>query len=143
MDLKAKVLFKVSLSNGETYYEGKGEYQEIPGQPMPWRRLYNSVIERGLRITSLSLYTEDGRTFNLPSAGKNPKFPEFAKLERPIDFNVERKLGLEHDVVGNQVKSTVMADHYTVAEVTYPSHKLQIWVDEMDTRNSWVLVVNT
>lgn len=140
-DSKHHVLWQVSLSNGENFFEEKGEYKEIPGLPSPWQRLNKHIAENNLLITSLSLYTKDGRTFNLPSAGRDPKFAPFAMAEKPIDFNLCRYVGREHDIAGNEIQNTKVSDWFTVAEAIYPDHKLQIWVDEKNTRNSWVLVV--
>lgn len=141
MDLKHNVLWQVSLSNGETFFEGKGDYIEIAGEPSPWQRLYKYTIKNNLLITSLSLYTTDGRTFNLPSAGKAPRFAEFSELEKPLDYHVERHLAREHKVAGMQAQETKISDWFTVAVAIYPNYKLEIWVDEKNTRNSWVLVI--
>jgi hypothetical protein len=130
------VRFQVSLSNGETFYEGKGEYSDLPGQLSPWQRLERYTLEKKLSITSLSLYTEDGQTFNLPSSGKNPKFQIFTKLEKPLDYNVCRYLARDIDQDGAKI-----SDLFTVAEAIYPTYKLQIWVDEKNVRNSWAAVI--
>lgn len=140
-DSEHHVLWQVSLSNGENFFEEKGEYKEIPGLPSPWQRLNKHIAENNLLITSLSLYTQDGRTFNLPSSGRDPKFRPFALADKPIDYNVSRYMSRELDVVNNEVIKAVPSDWFTVAEAIYPDHKLQIWVDEKNTRNSWVLVV--
>lgn len=145
--IKHKVKFKISLTNGETLYEGKGPLQEIPNEPSPWQKALNYTITHGCDITSVSLYTEDGRTFNLPSLGKNPKFQQFAnQKEKPIDFNVSRSIATEKVIARENGKDTVevpqhIAEHYTVAEAIYSSYSLQLWVDELDPRNCWVLVV--
>jgi len=138
------VKFKVSLSNGQTFYEGKPPFEEIPNDLSPWQRLIQYTIDNQCLITSLSLYTEDGKTFNLPSSGKNPKFREFAKLEKPIDYNVSRKIATEMDAIrteqGIETSNRRISEWYTIAEAIYPTYSLQLWVDEQDTRNCWVLV---
>lgn len=146
--IKHKVQFKISLSNGETLYENKGPLQEIPNEKSPWQKAIDYTISNNCVITSLSLFTEDGHTFNLPSLGKNPKFREFANLqEKPIDFNVSRKIATERNMEkypdGSvvQVSAQRISEHYTIAEAIYSSYSLQLWVDELDPRNSWVLVV--
>lgn len=142
MDLKThNVKFKVSLSNGETFFEGKGDYVLIPGELSPWQRLQKYIADKQLLITSLSLYTDDGRTFNLPSAGRDPKFRPFATAEKPLDFNYCHYVAREHDIVGQQIVNTVPSDWFTVIEAIYQTYTLQLWVDENNTRNSWVLVV--
>lgn len=141
MDLSCNVLWQVSLSNGETFYEGKGNYIEYENQPSPWQRLNKYIIEKGVDITSLSLYTKDGRTFNLPSSGNNPKFRPFQLADKPLDYNVVRYLAREHNFDNGNLKKLKISDHFTVAEAIYPDYKLQLWVDEMNTNNSWVLVV--
>lgn len=142
-DLNHNVLFQVSLSNGETFFEGKGNYQDLPGLPSPWQRLIRYTAENKLLITSLSLYTKDGRTFNLPSSGRDPKFRPFALADKPIDFNVCRYMAREHDIVDNKVQNTEVSEWFTVAEAIYPDYKLQLWVDERNTKNAWTLLVKT
>lgn len=140
--LNHKVKFKVSLSNGQTFYEGREPFNEILNEKSPWQRLIKYTVDNKCVITSLSLYTDDGRTFNLPSLGKNPKFREFAnKVDKPIDFNVSRKMAREADVVNEKVGNVVINEWYTIAEAIYSSYSLQLWVDEQDPRNCWVLVV--
>lgn len=148
MDLTQKVFFQVSLSNGETFYEGKGNFVKIDGQLSPWLRLIKYTIEKKVLITSLSLYTYDKheklpRTFNLPSAGRDPKFAPFAVAEKPLDFKYGHVLAQEHDVVNNVVVKSTPTDWFAFIEAIYPTYKLQLWVDESNTRNSWVLVVKT
>jgi hypothetical protein len=144
MDLqKHKVLFKVSLSNGETLFEDKGILSFIPGELSPWRKLEKYVIEKGVEITSLSLITPDGRTFNLPSAGRDPKFAPFRDLEKPLDYDYHHALAREHEVVDNKIIGTAASDWFTYIEAIYPDYRLQVWVDENNTRNSWVLVIKT
>ena len=143
MNLKSNVFWQVSLSNGETFYENKGIFVLIPGELSPWKRLLNYIVEHKVEITSLSLFTKDGRTFNLPSAGKNPKFAPFALAEKPIDYIFNRYLAREHEVVDMKVVKTEATDWFAVIEAIYPTYKLQLWVDENNTRNSWVLVVRT
>ena len=137
--MKTRICWQVSLSTGETFFENKGRFEEIAGELSPWQKLQKYLAEAGAEITSLSLFTEDGRTFNLPSAGKNPKFQEFTGLEKPIDFQVWRKLA--SDICDGKVKIDGNSEFYTVAEAVYPDYKLQLWVDELNIRNCWVLVV--
>jgi len=142
MDSKNNVTWQVSLSNGETFFEGKGQFEEIAGIDSSWQRLIKYIAVNKLSITSLSLVTEDGRTFNLPSAGKNPKFKPFVDAEKPLDYELHRTISREHTVVNNQITKTENVDWFTYIEAIYPNYKLQLWVDENNTRNSWVLVVN-
>lgn len=152
---KHKVKWQVSLSNGETFFEGKGDYQDIQdGRPSPWQRLNSYLVANNLKLTSLSLYTDDNQTFQLPSAGKNPKFKEFGELPAPYEFNFFRKVGTEVGMEGNkQTGEPKMVDWYTCIEASYfvditrPKKAemirvvlaLQLWVDEMNPKNCWVL----
>lgn len=142
---KHKVKFKVSLSNGETLFEGKDILEEIPNELSPWNKLIKYTADNHCEVTSLSLYTDDGQTFNLPSAGKNPKFRAFADAEKPIDFECYRKIANDLMVTpenGEYVaRKHGTADWYTVIEAIYPKYRLQLWVDENNTKNCWVLVV--
>lgn len=141
MDLIHNALWQVSLSSGETFYEEKGDYISVPGQLSPWQRLQKYIVETKTEITSLSLYTNDGRTFNLPSSGKNPKFRPFSVSKKPIDYNMCRYLGQDIRITGSKQETIGSSDHFTVIEAIYPDYKLQVWVDEKNTRNSWTLVV--
>lgn len=135
------VSWLVSLSNGETFLEGKGKFAEIPNEPSPWQKLIKYTAEKKVLITSLSLHTKDGRTFNLPSLGKNPKFKPFSEARKPLDYNLFRATSREMGAVKGRAENIKISEWYTVIEAIYPSYKLQLWVDEMDTRNSWVLLV--
>ena len=132
------VRWSVSLSNGETIHEGKGEYEEKDGELSPWQKLLAHIAECGASITSLTLSTDSGATFALPSAGKNPKFKAFADAPKPASFRMFRKIGVDMDPSG---KGLGEEDLYTVIEATYADdRKVQIWVDER-THNAWTLLV--
>lgn len=133
-----KILFTVGLSNGETISEEKGNFCTIEGAPSPWRRLCSYIAKEGLEIRSLSLATRDGKRWNLPSAGKTPKFKEFGEMPKPVDFRIFRKLGTDLNPKTHEV---VSQDLYTVAEATFSDGcKLQVWVDE-ETCKSWSVIV--
>jgi hypothetical protein len=141
MDSTKNALWLASLSNGQTFAEGKGDYVEIKGELSPWQRLRRYIVDKRVEITSLSLYTRDGRSFNLPSSGRNPKFRPFDVAQKPIDFILSRYFGRDLDVVDNKIVGLSPSDHFTVIEAIYPDYKLQLWVDENNTRNCWTLVV--
>lgn len=139
------VLWKVSLDNGETFYENKGDYKSIPGKPSPWQRLQKYISDNKLEITSLSLYTDKGQTWQLPSAGSNPKFREFSNIEKPIDYDLSRKMARDTIVIRGKKgelknKGTKVTSWLTVASAIYPDYELQIWVDEFNPRNSWTIL---
>jgi hypothetical protein len=136
METKHRVKWQVGLSNGETFYEDKGIFIEVKDELSPWNKLLEYISHKNLTITSLSLYTDSGQHFNLPSKGKNPKFREFDRLEKPTGFRVFRKIGQEM-VYGE--KKMVMSDWFTVAEAQYEKCKLQIWVDEQNPKNCYTL----
>ena len=132
MQHKAKWI--VGLDNGETHYEEKGLFTYIEGELSPWQRLLKYLAENRRNITSLGIYTEDGKRFNLPSRGKNPKFKAFVDADKPVSYRAFRRLGV--DVQGENAGKE---DLYTVAEATYEDGRtLQIWVDET-TGNVWTL----
>lgn len=132
-----KVKWQVSLANGQTFFEGKGDFVEVPGELSPWQKLVRYQAANKTHITSLALFTDDGHTYNLPSAGKNPKFREFEDLPKPIDFEVCRHLSRDVDMTG-AVIGTV--GWFTVAIAEYATYELQLWVDEQNTQNMWCLV---
>ncbi|MFA5768358.1 MAG: hypothetical protein WC871_02320 [Bacteroidales bacterium] len=137
MDLAHRVKWQVSLANGDTFFEGKGPFVEVKGELSPWQKLLEYQAQQKTHITSLSLYTDDGRTYNLPSSGKNPKFREFDNLKKPLDFEVCRKITREMAPDGTNKN----LGWFTVAIADYGDHELQIWVDEQHTQNMWVLMV--
>jgi len=131
-----KPLWSASLSNGETLYEGKGNYRRLPGKLSPWERLLQHLQNTGATITSLSLYTDGGLRWNLPSAGKNPHFHEFTNAKKPISYKMFRKMG--NDILG---KDAGKEDLYTVAHAEYEGgHTVEIWVND-DTRASWSVLL--
>ena len=55
-EFKHKIQWTASLSNGETLFEGKGEYKDIQdGRKSPMQRLFKYVADYGLSITSFGL----------------------------------------------------------------------------------------
>ncbi len=132
------IFWTASLSDGSTIYEGKGEYAIEPGQLSPWQRLRVFLNENPtIKITSLSLYTNDNRRFNLPSAGRNPKFKIFAESEQPTGYNFKRLAGIDFDMAGKQEGTEI----YAIIEAIYATKTLQMWVSDSDTRNCWSVIV--
>lgn len=142
-----KIYFQCGLSNGETITEHKGAYTITDGKPSPWQRLLSYIEKNNLTITSLSLASGDGKRWNLPSAGKNPKFKAFDDAQKPESYNFFRKMGGDVKSDG----SVVNQDLYHVIEAIYrtgndfvngdPMYtRLQTWVDEA-TGNSWSMIV--
>lgn len=108
--MTAKALWCASLSDGSTHHEGKGDFKSAEGQLSPWRRLLAFASEKGLTVTSLSLCSEDGRNWSLPSAGRNPKFRAFAEAERPVGYSCFRKVGVDKAVMRGCVGQLHAAD---------------------------------
>lgn len=134
------VKWKVSLDNGENCYEGKGNFQELAGELSPWQKLQKHITDNGLKITSLSLYTDCGKTWQLPSLGLNPKFSEFSTGKKPDSFNFCRKIARDSNVVDFQAQKSRVVEWYTVAIAIYEGFEVQVWVDELNISNSWVVV---
>ena len=147
------VRWQASLSNGETVYEDKGDYLELPGELSPWQKLLKHISENNLTITSLSLYTDDGARFNLPSLGKNPKFSAFDQATKPFQYILERVIAKDHDPVSGSVEPNSV-DWFTTISALYKFSftdgvhsvvnssviKLSLWVDEQNPKNCWTLV---
>jgi len=131
------VTWKASLSNGETAYEGKGQFEEIDGELSPWNKLVEYIADNDLKITSLALETFDGRTFHVPSAGKSPRFPMFENQPKPNDY---RFFNAVTSVIMESGEGDVTS-MYRVIEAVYDDHRLQMWVDVYNPRNCWCLVV--
>ena len=133
--MKTNVKWFASLSDGQTIFEDKGDYKIIKGELSPWQRLLKH-LETGVKITSLSLYTDDGRRFNLPSLGKNPNFKVFQEAEMPESYNFFRKAGA--DILGGKAQKYEI---FVVAEAIYKNNKLQFWVSEDNNNNAWTVLI--
>lgn len=133
--MRHNVKWQVSLSNGLTIFEDKGDYIEKEGAPSPWQRLLAFLDNTNVYITSLSLYTDEGQHWSLPSAGKNPKFAAFYEAPKPLGFACFRKLGMDVATTGE----TSGEQLFTVAQAQVEGGFLEIWVDEKNPLNSWVM----
>lgn len=135
-----RVYFQASLSNGETITEGKGAYTVTTGDLSPWQKLLKHLEQQQAHITSLSLATADGRRWNLPSAGANPKFREFTDAKKPSSFRMFRKLAMEAMSI-EEMSNAQEQEIHTCIEATYDDgRKIQVWVSE-DTLASWSVLV--
>ncbi len=132
-----QALFQVSLSNGETIFEGKGDYQGIEGQPSPWQRLLSHLAVSAATITSLAIYA-GARRYMLPSVGKGgPNFIAYQEAPRPIGFTFYRKLGQNLNAT---MQPTSNAEVFAVAQATMPDgSKLELWVSDENPDNCWTL----
>jgi tetratricopeptide (TPR) repeat protein len=92
--------------------------------------------ENNLEITSLSLYTNSGQRWNLPSKGGNPKFRAFDIAQKPFKLQLERVQGMDWDDQNNPDIYTTINAFYDYEGVIY---KLSVWVDEKNTNNTWTL----
>lgn len=141
-----QIVFFATLSNGETCVEGRGKWTWITGEPSPWNRLVRYAIENKVTITSLSLFTPHGASFTVPTAGGKPRFRGFAdeKAEKPLDYEVKRFLARDMDVgvTGKkaEIEGVQIAEFYTIAEAIYKDYTIQVWVNELNHRHSWVAV---
>jgi hypothetical protein len=136
MTMEHNVKWQVSLNNGETLYEGKGNFVEIEGELSAWNKMIQYITENNLEITSLSLYTNSGQRWNLPSKGGNPKFRAFDIAQKPFKLQLERVQGMDWDDQNNPDIYTTINAFYDYEGVIY---KLSVWVDEKNTNNTWTL----
>ena len=139
MNSEHNVRWSVSLSNGETLFEGRGDYKEIPGELSPWQRLQNHLVVVKAEITSMGLLCENYTRYNLPSRGTNPKFHEFHSQEKPLDFELRRKVGQDRTPQGEAIGEP---DLFTTAVAIYPDYELQIWINEKNPEVAYSLVVD-
>lgn len=122
---ESNVKFVCGLSNGESLVEGKGILAIVKGEDSPWWKLQKYIKDNSLTVNSFGLWTGD-RHYNLPS--KTPKFGG----EIPVSYNCYRKVATD-SMVGEEIK-----EHYVCAEAIYPDHKVQLWIDELDTNKMWL-----
>jgi len=134
--MEHNVKWQVSLNNGETLYEGKGNFIEVEGELSPWNKMLEYLQANNLEITSLSLYTDSGQRWNLPSKGGNPKFRAFDIAQKPYKLQLERVQGMDWDDQNNPDIYTTINAFYDYEGVIY---KLSVWVDEKNTNNTWTL----
>lgn len=131
-----RLVWHVSLSNGENFTEGKGLFSAVKGELSPWLKLQEYIREKQLSITSLQIIDTlpiKPRHFHLPSSGNNPKFRAFSITEKPKQYRFARVLGADIQG-GNQ-------ELFARAEAVYKDYTLQLWVDENNPDNCWVLVI--
>lgn len=131
----SNVLWRVSLSNGETFQENQKPFNIIPGELSPWRRLLQYVDDSDLHITSCALFHQN-KTYNLHSAGNSPKFSRFNMVNKPESYWVERVLGVDRAVNGQERERQL----FTVGIARYKTFDLEVWVDDKNPRNTWTLV---
>ena len=136
METPNNVKWAIGLSDGNNAYEGKGRYEIKQGGLSPYQRLLKDIKDSGVFITSLSLFTDDGRTWNLPAIGRNPKFRIFNQAEKPMEYRFFRTMGA--DIMSGQPTAQ---DKFAVIEAIYLNRKLQIWVDENNPDNSWSVII--
>lgn len=133
-----QVKWMASLSDGETLYEGKGDFKEKEGELSPWQKLKQHLENNNLRITSIALYTDEGHRFNLPSKGNNPNFQAFRNAERPAEYNFFRQMAADFNSAMEQLNE----EHFSVIEAIYKNNtKLQVWVKVNDPSTAWTLVI--
>lgn len=140
-----RVLWNVSLSNGENFREGSNPFQEVEGELSPWQQLLAYIAHRGYYITSLWLSCPSGARHHVPSRGTrsttlnikpgdDPFLHAFHSGEKPSKLRCFRRQASDPTSPGDPV------DHYTIAEATFAKYKVQIFVSEYDPNVSWVLV---
>ena len=127
-----RLKWKVGLSDGSVFIEGDKHFPVLLGKDSPWIRLMNYVESRYLEITSLAI-TDGKRTFNLPSIGKNPKFTAFLNAPKPFEYKFGR-------VIGGKVSGGDL-EVFCRVEAIYENYKLQLWVNENNPDNCYVLTL--
>jgi len=147
-EFKHKIQWTASLSNGETFFEGKGDYKDIQdGRKSPIQRLFKYVTRHNLEITSFGLYHQNGTTIHLPSLSKRYNIGLLESEARPIDYNLFRYVDAEVSVSPEDSNKEIKLDPngfkswWTVAEGIYENFRVQIWVDENNPKNSRVHIL--
>lgn len=144
-----KVKFFCTLTNGERIFEEEGPWQwDATGSP--WHKVIDYTVIKNLDIVSLGLFVDEWvtdengkkhrqrRTYNLHGKSNNPRLPQFAELEKPIDFEVGRTIVV---TVQGAPDPDDEKSRFTVATAIYPNHKTQIWVSEYNPRHSWIVTI--
>lgn len=133
------VYWIASLSNGDTITEGKGDYTVTTGELSPYQRLLAFCRDNDVHLTSISLATRDGKRWNLPSAGRDPKFHAFASLPQPVSYKMFRKVAMDANSIEG-MQNAPKQDVHTCIEARYADGRcLQVWVNE-ENYTSWSLL---
>ena len=143
------VKFFCTLEGGKRIFEEEGLWVwDKDGSP--WSKVIAYTVEHKVDIISVGLFVDefitdkDGkkhrnrRTYNLHGIGNNPRLPQFAQLEKPIDFHIERSIVV---TVNGPDDPDDEKNRFTVATAIYANHRTQIWVSEYNPRHSWVMTV--
>lgn len=145
-----RVFFVASLSDGTVVTEGRNGWEWIDGQPSPWTRLITHTAKNNISINSVSLATPDGASFTLPPMTGKPRFTGYAGIkpeERPFDYDVSRRLIRDMDVgVINdraEIEKSTIKEFYTYVTAFYKDFNVELWVNEMDLRSSWLVLKRT
>jgi hypothetical protein len=128
-----KARWFASLSNGENAVEGVGKFEEISGEPSPWKKLLAYCEENNLKITGMQIRKE-GKVYTLPSA--NPKFGG----DSPIDYKFGRKVVA--DMMTDRPESITLSEMHIFITAVYPKAEVTVWVDELKDKGSWITVKN-
>ena len=126
------VKWMVGLSDGSNIYEDKGDFKRVAGEKTPWLKLKKYLDDKGVEITSLSLYTDGGDRWVLPSSGSSPKFQELRDIKQPNSYKFRRKAKIE--------QSTGNTREYAVVIAEYDDYDIEIWVLEKEPNPSWSLI---
>lgn len=134
-----KVRWAVTLSDNSSHIEGEGLFEAIANQPSPYSKLRQYMLNENLSIVSLHLFTDSGETWMLPSAdlSKMPEFSPFRTLGQASDYAVKRFIGANFNGYPKKVERE---DIFTVGIAIYGKYKLSVWVNENNTKESFVLV---
>ena len=84
-----KVNWTASLSNGETFFEGKGIFEEVENELSPFQKLIKYTAQKEVFITSFGLYCGK-HTYHLPSTTLRYKIGMLDNEIKPIDYRVFR-----------------------------------------------------
>jgi hypothetical protein len=125
------VRLKMSLSNGETIYEGREPFVFLPGLKSPLARMLEYADDYEIR--SLSLITKEGVEFHLPSSGNNPKFRAFDVEDKPLDYTAFRK-------IGGDIKGKNGFETFSVIQAIYKDKKIEMWVSEKKPHQGYVVI---
>jgi len=128
---KNKCRWFASLSNGENAVEGKDKFEEIKGEISPWQKLLAYIEKNKLTITGMQIRAE-GKVFTLPST--EPKFGG----EVPLGYKYFRKAVA--DMMSDNPKDLHLAELYICIQAIYKNFTVSLWVDENNSKNSWVSV---
>lgn len=125
----------VSLSDGSSATEGRGEFKNIKDEPSAWQKLLSHLQENNLKITALRLEVL-GRRYHLPSLN-TAKHKFLSKVPKEIYYR--RKVTNDVFVTDLNLIKKDNYERFIGAIADYGDFLVKLWVNE-ETGDSYLQI---